>query len=88
MPAFIEPVVLKFAHYFPATHPVETDIVQPWAKAIEEATDGQVQVKSYPGETLLKAAETCDGVVNGIADVGLSFFSLSVGPASSPIPWA
>lgn len=72
-------VELKLAHFFPSTHPAETDLIQPWAKAIEEATNGQVVVTSYPGETLLKADGIYDGVVSGVADLGLSCFSYTRG---------
>ncbi len=72
-------VELKLAHFFPSTHPAETQLVQPWAKAVEEATDGKVKIISYPGETLLKADGIYDGVVTGIADIGLSCFSYTRG---------
>jgi len=72
-------IELKLAHFFPSTHPAETELIQPWAKAIEEATNGQVKVTSYPGETLLKADGIYDGVVSGIADLGLSCFSYTRG---------
>jgi len=72
-------VELKLAHFFPATHPAETDLVQPWAKAIEEATGGQVKITSYPGSTLLKPEATYDGVVNGVADIGLSCYAYTRG---------
>lgn len=72
-------VELKLAHFFPATHPAETDLVQPWAKAIEEATHGQVKITSYPGSTLLKPEATYDGVVNGVADIGLSCYAYTRG---------
>jgi len=74
-----ETIELKLAHFFPATHPAETELVQPWAKAIEEATNGQVKITSYPGQTLLKADATYDGVVNGVADIGLSCFAYTRG---------
>lgn len=73
------PVELKLAHFFPATHPAETDLIQPWAKAIEEATEGRVKVTSYPGQTLLQADAIYDGVVSGISDLGLSCFSYNRG---------
>ncbi|MBP7331333.1 MAG: TRAP transporter substrate-binding protein [Firmicutes bacterium] len=72
-------VELKLAHFFPSTHPAEKDLILPWAKAIEEATNGQVKITSYPQETLLKADAIYDGVVNGIADMGLSCFSYTRG---------
>ncbi|MCL6560979.1 MAG: TRAP transporter substrate-binding protein [Firmicutes bacterium] len=72
-------VELKLAHFFPATHPAETQLIQPWAKAVAEATNGQVKITSYPGETLLKADGIYDGVVSGVADIGLSCFSYTRG---------
>lgn len=72
-------VELKLAHFWPATHPVETELVQPWAADIEKATQGRVKVTSYPGETLAKAPDIYDGVVKGISDIGISCFSYSQG---------
>ncbi|MDD2554143.1 MAG: TRAP transporter substrate-binding protein [Desulfotomaculaceae bacterium] len=72
-------VELKLAHFFPSTHPAEKELIQPWSEAIEEATNGQVKIISYPQETLLKADAIYDGVVDGIADIGLSCFSYTRG---------
>ena len=72
----VETVELKLAHFWPAAHPAETDLVQPWAKEIEQATNGQVKIISYPGETLLKAADVYGGVKDGIADIGISCFHI------------
>ena len=73
------PIKLKLASFFPGTHPAETELVQGWAEAIEKATDGRVIITSYPGETLLKAADIYNGVVDGVADIGLSSFSYNSG---------
>lgn len=75
----VEVMELRLAHFFPATHPVETDLVQPWIKAVEEATGGKVKVTSYPGETLAKADAIYDGVVTGVADMGISCFAYTRG---------
>jgi TRAP-type C4-dicarboxylate transport system substrate-binding protein len=72
-------VELRLAHFWPATHPAEVDLVQPWAREIEEVTDGKVKIISYPGETLLKAADIYGGVRDGIADIGISCFSYTRG---------
>lgn len=72
-------VELKLAHFFPATHPAEKELILPWAKAIDSATEGRVKITSYPGQTLLQADAVYDGVVNGIADLGLSCFSYTRG---------
>jgi len=62
------------AHFFPAGHPAETDLVQGWALELEEASEGRIEVTSYPGETLIEADDIYGGVVAGTADIGLSAF--------------
>jgi len=72
-------IELRLAHFFPSTHPAEKDLIQPWSEEIEKATNGKVKITSYPGESLLPAAQIYDGVVSGIADVGLSCFAYTRG---------
>lgn len=72
-------VALRLAHFFPATHPAETELVQGLAKALDEATDGRIKIVSFPGQTLLAASEIYDGVVMGIADIGISAFAYTRG---------
>ena len=72
-------VELKLAHFFPGSHPAEMELILPWAEAVEEATKGKVKITSYPNQTLLQADAIYDGVVNGIADLGLSCFSYTRG---------
>jgi len=72
-------IELKLAHFFPATHPAEKELIQPWAKEIETATEGRVKITSYPGQTLSQADAVYDGVVSGISDLGLSCFSYTRG---------
>ncbi len=78
-PVSEEPIKFNLAHFFPAAHPVETELVQAWIGAVEEETGGRIQIESYPGETLSGAADTYEGVVSGIADVGLSCFTYTRG---------
>lgn len=75
----MEAVELKLAHFFPGTHPAETELVQGWAKEIKQATNNLVTITSYPGETLAKAADIYNGVVEGVADIGISAFAYSKG---------
>ncbi len=69
----------SLAHFQPATHPVETVLIQGWIEAIEEATDGRVQITSFPGETLLPGTEIYEGVVDGAADIGHSAYAYTRG---------
>lgn len=72
-------IELKLAHFWPAAHPAETQLVQPWAKDIEKASNGRIKITSYPGETLAKANDIYDGVVKGSIDIGISCFSYTKG---------
>lgn len=76
-----EPETFSFrlAHFFPPTHPAESILIQGWIEEIKTATDGRVIIESFPGETLSKAADIYDGVVQGIADIGLSCFVYTPG---------
>ncbi len=78
-PEVKETIKLDLAHFFPGTHPAETEFVQGWIAAVSEATDGQVEITSYPGGTLLAAPDTYNGVVDGVADIGLSCFAYTRG---------
>ena len=64
----------NLAHFFPAGHPAEADMVQGWAEELARASDGRIEIISYPGQTLLDADDTYQGVVSGAADIGLSAF--------------
>ncbi len=66
-----EPIKLTFSSFFPANHYVNTEEIPAWIKAIEEATDGRVEITVYAGGTMLKGPETYDGVVNGVVDIGV-----------------
>lgn len=74
-----EVIELTLAHFFPGTHPAETELVQGWSKEIEKATDGKIKIVSYPGGTLLSAPDIYNGVVDGVADIGLSCFAYTRG---------
>lgn len=74
-----KPIELTFAHFFPATHLVETEIAQGYVKAIDEATGGRVKITSFPAGTLVASTETYDGVVKGVADMGLSVYAFTRG---------
>lgn len=72
-------IELTLAHFQPSTHEVETVLIQGWIDAIENATDGRVQITSYPGETLLPGPEIFEGVVDGAADIGHSAYAYTRG---------
>ncbi|MCJ7593858.1 MAG: TRAP transporter substrate-binding protein [Desulfobacterales bacterium] len=64
-------ITLSLSHFFPPTHFVNTIMVANWVKDVEEATRGAVKINVFPGATLLKPAETYDGVISGTADMAV-----------------
>lgn len=73
-----EEVQLTYAFFAPdGTFPAVQ--MEEWASRIEERTDGQVQVETFPGATLLDADDMYDGVLQGTADVGLGSPGYDVG---------
>ena len=75
----MQPLNLSFAHFWAAEHDNTKLVLDAWMDAVSEATDQKITFTRYPGGTLLGSNETYEGVVNGVADVGASFFSYSRG---------
>ncbi len=77
-PAQAGPIELRYANLFPPVH-IHSKVFEAWGKEIEERTGGKVKFTYYHGGTLLKGAKIYDGVLTGIADVGMSVFGYSRG---------
>jgi TRAP-type C4-dicarboxylate transport system substrate-binding protein len=71
-------VKLKAANYLPATHPMS--LLTGWfCDEVKNRTKGQVEVTYHAGGTLLNPVKMYDGVVTGIADMGLSHIQYTRG---------
>jgi len=77
--AFAKTYHLKFAHPYPSMHPQHKAVLVPWAKKIEEATGGRVQIKFFPGGALCKPGQTIDVIEKHIADFGWDICDYSPG---------
>lgn len=65
-------IELSLATLFPPTAPPAQQL-QRWADSVKAATNGQLTIRIYPSETLLKAPDIMNGVKAGSADIGASF---------------
>ncbi|MFG6081180.1 TRAP transporter substrate-binding protein [Paracoccus litorisediminis] len=64
---------LKFANFMPPTHPYVAGAFDPFAKAVDEATKGEVTVKLYNGGELgAGPVEQYSRVVDGVAELAVS----------------
>ena len=71
-------VKLTYSNFFPPGH-IQSKLAEAWCKEVEKRTNGEVVVEYYPGQTLTKAKQVYDGVVEGISDVGFSVFAYTRG---------
>ncbi|MBE0596640.1 MAG: TRAP transporter substrate-binding protein [Desulfuromonadales bacterium] len=68
-----QPIVLTFAQMNPETAYSSIHCVEPWARAVEEATGGKVKVQIYYGQTLAKGKDLWNSTKLGIADMAWMF---------------
>ena len=73
-----ETITLSYANFFPPTH-IQSQLAEAWIKEIQERTDGAVEITYYPGGTLLKGPEIYDGILKGVADIGMSVLGYTRG---------
>ncbi|WP_118136342.1 TRAP transporter substrate-binding protein [Oceanicella sp. SM1341] len=59
--------VLRFSNWVPMTHPLSSDVMVPWAKEVEEATDGRIKIEFV--SPLGAPPAHLDIALNGIADI-------------------
>ena len=64
-----KPIELKLGYFQPLHCPNTDNSVAPWAKMVEEATNGKVKIVHYPSQSLFKAPEAITAVESGIADI-------------------
>jgi TRAP-type C4-dicarboxylate transport system substrate-binding protein len=69
---------LTYSNFFPPGH-IQSKLAEAWCKEVEKRTNGEVVVEYFPGQTLTKARQVYDGVVEGISDVGFSVFAYTRG---------
>lgn len=69
---------LKYSNWFPPTHKMSI-VAEEWCKEVEKRTNGKVKITYFSGGTLIPAIQTYDGVINGIADIGMHTQQYSTG---------
>jgi TRAP-type C4-dicarboxylate transport system substrate-binding protein len=73
-----EVIKLKGANYLPVTHPMS--VLSGWfCDEVKKRTNGRVDVTYYGGGTLLNPVKMYDGILTGIADIGMSHIDYTRG---------
>ncbi|RLB07564.1 MAG: C4-dicarboxylate ABC transporter substrate-binding protein, partial [Deltaproteobacteria bacterium] len=81
LPLFVShaaPIELTYANFFPPAH-IQAKLGDAWAKEIEKRTNGKVKITYFPGGALLKGPQIYDGILKGVADIGMSVFGYTRG---------
>ncbi len=83
----VKPVTLKLAHFLGPQHFLNVNVVEPFAKEIEELTEGRVKIDIYTAGSLGPATSLYDMASDGIADISISLQSYTSGkfPLSSVV---
>lgn len=71
-------VKLEFSCFLPAQDPLSL-MMEDYCKEVGKRTNGRVLIAYYPGGTLTPMAQTYDGVVREISDMGFTSLSITVG---------
>jgi TRAP-type C4-dicarboxylate transport system substrate-binding protein len=70
LPAAAEPIILKLNSPAPPRSYLHSGVFEPWAQALEQASDGTLKIQMFYGGTLGNFAVTYDRVIDGVADIG------------------
>lgn len=75
--AIAETVTLRYSNWVPATHPINTKVMEPFIEELAERTDGRVQIEMIPA--LGPPQGHFDLVANGVADMAFGVHSYTPG---------
>lgn len=63
---------LKISHMFPSSHFIQTLVLEPWAKSIEEKSNGRVKFQIFAaGSAMGDATRQFDQVRGGVVDIAI-----------------
>jgi TRAP-type transport system periplasmic protein len=71
---------IKVMHFLPPMAPAQTQLIEPWAKAVEEQSGGRIEVTIYPAMQLGgKPPQLIDQVRDGVVEVVWTLPSYTAG---------
>lgn len=65
------------AHHGPTD--IHSKLIEAWITEVEKRSNGKVKIDFFPGQSLIKAPQTYDGVVSGMVDIGFSILQYTRG---------
>lgn len=78
--AHAQEVTLRVHHFLSADAPMHTDVLAPWEKMIEEASEGRIDVQLYPSMQLGgKPPQLFDQARDGVVDIAWTLLGYTPG---------
>ncbi len=68
--ALSQSVTLKFATTIPPSNPIVIEVFEPWAKKVNEASNGTVNIQVISGPTLANPSNVWERTVSGVTEIG------------------
>ncbi|WP_227677706.1 TRAP transporter substrate-binding protein [Psychrobacter sp. H8-1] len=66
-----EVITLRFSHFMTLNDSMNKEAFEPWARQVEEDSNGRIKVEIYPSATLSKPDVTYDAAAKGTIDIGV-----------------
>jgi TRAP-type C4-dicarboxylate transport system substrate-binding protein len=73
------PLELRLPSWVGIGHNHHRNVLEPWARMVEEKSRGRLKVTIYPGGTLGRPADHWDMMKDGIADIGYGTYNYTAG---------
>lgn len=74
-----EVIDLTVSSFMPGPHPQHTEVIEPFLKRVEEATEGRVTGTLYPANALGESEAQYDLAVTGVADMSMTLHGYTPG---------
>jgi TRAP-type C4-dicarboxylate transport system substrate-binding protein len=71
-------ITLNYSHIMPGSAK-QAMLADEWCREVEKRTGERVKINFYPGATLIPAAQTYEGIVKGVADLGCTMMGYTRG---------
>lgn len=65
------PVELKFSTSVGVKYSLWGSYLKPWYEAVEESSDGLIDITAYPDNTLVKESQQYDALIDGLSDISV-----------------
>ena len=66
-----EVITLRFSHFMTLNDSMNKEAFEPWARQVEEDSNGRIKVEIFPSATLSKPDVTYDAAAKGTIDIGV-----------------